>query len=36
MPILIIPVIEIATKVAMSTYTLYTIGSKIYEEVCDE
>ncbi len=35
MPILIIPAIELATKVAISTYTLYKIGSTIYEEICD-
>ncbi len=36
MPILIIPIIELAAKVAISTYTLYKIGSTIYEEICDE
>lgn len=35
MPILIIPAMELATKVAISTYTLYKIGSTIYEEICD-
>ncbi len=35
MPILIIPTVELATKVAISIYTLYKIGSKIYEEICD-
>ena len=25
----------VATKVAISIYTLYKIGSKIYEEICD-
>ena len=36
MPILIIPTIEAITKIAISAYTLYKIGSKIYEEICNE
>lgn len=36
MPVLIIPTIEIITKVAITSYTIYKIGSKVYEEMNNE
>ena len=36
MPVLIIPTIEIIAKVAITAYTIYKIGSKVYEEMNNE